>query len=44
MKLAVGPARGSTDPFHAVHAWIWHHSADGLFADESPDISCEECD
>ena len=30
--------------FYLLHAWIWSRNPDLLFADTSPDVSCEGCD
>jgi hypothetical protein len=27
-------------PFYQIHAWVWKHNPDGLFADHNPRVSC----
>lgn len=38
-KTAVGvhPA----GPFYELHAWVWKHNPNGVFADWNPTVSCE---
>lgn len=27
-----------------LHAWVWKHNPDGMFADWNPEVSCEFAD
>jgi hypothetical protein len=27
-------------PFYQIHAWVWKHNPDGMFADHNPRVSC----
>lgn len=38
MHLTVIP---TLPEFYALHAWIWKHNPDGMFADFNPNVSCE---
>lgn len=30
------------EPLFGLHAWVWHHNPDGMFADWNPRLSCDE--
>lgn len=38
-KTAVGVHE--VPPFYEVHAWVWRHNPEGVFADWNPNVSCQ---
>lgn len=34
------PNRYEIPAFHALHAWVWKHNPDGMFAGMNPTVSC----
>lgn len=39
----LGDQTFGNDPFgnYALHAWVWRHNPDGMYADFNPRVSCE---
>jgi len=38
--LTRSPNRYDLPPFYALHAWVWKHNPDGMFAMWNPKVSC----
>lgn len=40
LQYVPAPNRYELPAFYEVHAWIWKHNPDGVFANMSPRVSC----
>ena len=41
-ELVGADNRYGLPPYYALHAWLWKHNPNGMFADWNPRVSCEE--